>query len=128
MDKIKKFTSLIETKNDWNRIISETYPQNKSNSYIHSLPYFIDIYKDLANNMEKTCVRHLDDPKFAQKLNDSLEKDMAHEDASSEQGRNDYQFVLAVRKQFIKSLEANKNKYLGQSEQSSNLQSEESFS
>ena len=126
--KIEEFASLIETKNTWNQIIGEAFPNSSKNSYIHSLPYFIDIYKDLANQMEKTCFRHLDNPEFALKLNNSLEKDMSsNEESSSEQGRSDYQFVLKVRKELIKSLEANKAKYVNRSNTSSNLEEEESF-
>ena len=124
-DKIKEFISLVETKNSWTKIIDQNFPNKGKNTYVHSLPYFIDIYKDLAINMEKICYRHLDDEHFAEKLGQSLENDMAVADGNSEEGKTDYQFILQARKAFIEALEANKQKYFPNAGKSNENEAEE---
>lgn len=110
-EKIKNLASLIDTKNDWNKIISDHYPVPNKNAFIHSMPYFVDIYKDLSINMEKICYRHIGDESFVKKLNDSIESDMASANGNSEQGREDYQFALKARKAFVEALESNYKRY-----------------
>jgi len=107
----------IGTKQEWNEIIKSSFPKSSSE---HSIGHFVDMYKDLSATMERTCSRHMDDSKFAEKLNNMLEQDMASDNGNSEQGREDYQFALRYRGAFVKTLERNQDKYLKNLSQMSN--------
>ncbi|MBQ8424808.1 MAG: hypothetical protein IJX17_02150 [Clostridia bacterium] len=122
-EKIRSCICYIDTKKEWNNIISDSYPNRNTGSYLHSLNHFVDIYKNLADTMEKTCQRHLGDKHFAEKLNDMLEADMKKTDVTADQGREDYQFALKTRSKFVGVLQKYQDRYL---ENSNDLSSEQS--
>lgn len=116
-EKIGNFASLVDAKKEWINIIRKEYPDASPNSYVHSLEYFMELYKDLAISMEKACYRNKEDSSFAEKLNNKLEIDVSRKEENPDQGRDDFKFIMTKRKDFIKSLDKNKQKLKEISEQ-----------
>lgn len=123
-DKIKTYVCLVETKNQWNKIVEEKYPSGERQNWVHSLDYFMDIYKDLSINLEKTCYRHLGDKNFVKKLNAEMESDLSNPETSTEQGKDDYTFALKAREAFVKILNENRAKYVLAQKDNANYQNE----
>lgn len=109
-NKIKLFSSLLDTKRDWYSILDNNLPnQVKIQMGENCLSAFVEECKNLNHSIEKSCLRHRADDDFAKKLNDMLEMS-AKSDSELEDGGEVVKFAILLRKDFINSLKLNYNK------------------